>query len=389
MSAFICAECLADDGLARFVAQAASADICSFCGQTQDRPIAASVSDVALFMRQCLEQNYGHPTADHAGGYPPGAIFATHALLDQVPLQLRNPTVLGPLCEEIGLNLEWCEKDAFNFTGADKLLFDWFSFRRYVQHVRRFFVFATATDTPISGAYEDHTTPAVLLKSIGRIAVAAGAVKTLPSSMPIFRARSVAARSEIGSSSHLGPPPPEKASQNRMSAAGIPMFYGSDDPETAVTEIREPSSSLYAVAEFRAERDSRMLDLTALPDVPTFFELGNRDVREQMEFLHRFAEDISLPVADQDSVHIEYVPTQVVTEYFRAVFTDGGRHLDGIVYWSARRPGHRSLVFFATSEDVVPAQIELEAGQLSVTELDREPSDRIPWLALRNVRFIP
>jgi hypothetical protein len=173
-----------------------------------------------------------------------------------------------------------------------------------------------------------------------------------------------------------------------MSAAGIPMFYGSDDPKTAVAEIRESSSSLYAIAEFRAERDCRMLDLTNLPAIPRFFELGNRDVREQMEFLHRLAEDISLPVEDRDSVHIEYVPTQVVTEYFRAVFTDGSRKLDGIVYWSARRPGHRSLVIFATSDDIVPARIQLAAGRLSVLQLARDESDRVPWLALKEVRFV-
>lgn len=70
MSAFVCGECLADEGLARFVARAASADACSFCTQAHDSPIAASVSDVAKFMRQCLEQDYGHPTADR---HPPGA----------------------------------------------------------------------------------------------------------------------------------------------------------------------------------------------------------------------------------------------------------------------------------------------------------------------------
>lgn len=166
------------------------------------------------------------------------------------------------------------------------------------------------------------------------------------------------------------------------------MFYGSDDPKTAVAEIRESSSSLYAVAEFRAERDCLMLDLTNLPDIPTFFELGNRDVREQIEFLRRFAEDISLPVKDQDSVHIEYVPTQVVTEYFRAVFTDGGRQFDGIVYWSACRPGHRSLVIFATSDDIVPARIQLAAGQPSVLQLARDESDQVPWLALKEVQFV-
>jgi hypothetical protein len=389
MIAFVCGECLADEGLTRFVAQAASADACSFCAQTQDSPIAASVSDVALFMRQCLEQDYGHPAADHAGGYPPGAIFGTHSLLNQVPLQLRNPTVLGPLCEEIGLALEWCEKDPIRFTGADELLFRWFDFCRYVQHVCRFFVFAAPTRTMVAGDDEEHASPVALLERVGRIAVAAGALKTMPVSMPIFRARPIATPSEIRRSSDIGPPPPEKAKQNRMSAAGIPMFYGSDDPETAVTEARESPSPLYAVGEFRAERDVRVLDLTALPDIPAFFELGNRDLREEMKFLHSFADDISLPVKDPDSVHIEYVPTQAATEYFRSVFTDGGRNIDGIVYRSARRAGHRSLVLFATSDDVVPARVELDAGHLSVSELAREESDRVPWLALKTVRCVP
>jgi hypothetical protein len=220
------------------------------------------------------------------------------------------------------------------------------------------------------------------------MAIAAGAVKTLSASAPIYRVRPIPAPSDVRYSSDVGPPPPEKAKQNRMSAAGIPMFYGSDDPDTALAETRDSSYRHYAIAEFRSQRELRMLDLTTLTAVPPFFELGNRGVREEMKFLHRFAEDISLPVEDPDAVHIEYVPTQAVTEYFRTVFREGDRKLDGIAYRSARRPGGRSLVLFATADDVVPARLEQEAGQQpSVSQLVREASDK-SWLALRQVWFV-
>jgi hypothetical protein len=100
------------------------------------------------------------------------------------------------------------------------------------------------------------------------------------------------------------------------------------------------------------------LDLAELPPVPSLFEelpdSLEYDPRRNLIFLHRLASDISRPIAHDDRVHIEYVPTQVVTEYLRsATFPEGG--LDGIRYRSSRRDGGVSLVLFADRLNVIGA----------------------------------
>ena len=53
--------------------------------------------------------------------------------------------------------------------------------------------------------------------------------------------------------------------------------------------------------------------------------------------------------------HTEYVPTQILTEYFRErVKGSDGSALNRIVYPSARRRGGRSVVVFASQEDLDP-----------------------------------
>ena len=45
--------------------------------------------------------------------------------------------------------------------------------------------------------------------------------------------------------------------------------------------------------------------------------------------------------------HVDYVPTQVVTEWFRHVFqTEDGAHVDGVIYPSARFDGGVCCVLF-------------------------------------------
>jgi hypothetical protein len=66
-----------------------------------------------------------------------------------------------------------------------------------------------------------------------------------------------------------------------------------------------------------------------------------------------FVKSISAPVVHDGGEHVEYGPTQVLTEYFRnQVSTPEGSRLDGIVYPSARRHGGKSLVAFMSREDL-------------------------------------
>ena len=65
------------------------------------------------------------------------------------------------------------------------------------------------------------------------------------------------------------------------------------------------------------------------------------------QFLAAFSDEISKPVAHDGSEHVEYVPTQVVSEYFSQVFTYSvGKKVDGLVYPSAVVNGGKNLVVF-------------------------------------------
>lgn len=104
---------------------------------------------------------------------------------------------------------------------------------------------------------------------------------------------------------------------------------------------------------------------------------ASREWRGAILFLREFVKSISAPVVHDGGEHVEYVPTQVLTEYFRKhVSAPDGSPLDGIVYPSARRRGGRSLVVFRSREELDPATLSgheplLQLDQTSVTRLRR------------------
>ena len=151
------------------------------------------------------------------------------------------------------------------------------------------------------------------------------------------------------------------------------MFYGARTSITAVAETLEPRDERYAIAEFRTTRPITVLDLTILPYV-SLFDVGRTQLYDWAVFMRKFAADFRTPVARDGSEHIEYVPTQVVTEYIRSAVRHNGRPLDGILYTSARRARETCVVLFAEQEDVAP---EPDPGTT--------PADRGYLLALRHV----
>jgi hypothetical protein len=69
--------------------------------------------------------------------------------------------------------------------------------------------------------------------------------------------------------------------------------------------------------------------------------------------------------------HVEYVPTQIVTEYFRRVFPqENDGVVDGLLYRSSRRDG-TCCVVFAKSSDVADAD-----GEALLLLCEQERRDR-------------
>lgn len=135
-----------------------------------------------------------------------------------------------------------------------------------------------------------------------------------------------------------------------MSPAGIPMFYGTLEKKTALAEIRDPKKknpAMVSLATFITLDDVKVLDLTNVPPTPSIFDETMRHLKLPLSFLNAFLADFIKPITKDGREHIEYVPTQVVTEYFRHVFIDeGGEPLQGILYPSSQSSMGKACVFF-------------------------------------------
>lgn len=91
-----------------------------------------------------------------------------------------------------------------------------------------------------------------------------------------------------------------------------------------------------------------------LPDVPGLFSDAHREYRLGLVFLYAFSSEITKPVERDERVHVEYIPSQVVTEYIRDAKI-GKRGFDGIRYPSALKKKGSNIVLFATPENVEEA----------------------------------
>ncbi len=212
-------------------------------------------------------------------------------------------------------------------------------FRRRIKHTGRFFLLS-------------HPTERAILEEVGRRCVAFGLVVTLPAGTRLIRARPQHGR-RWTTPAELGPPPDEEAIQsNRMSPPGISLFYAADDEATALDEMQNPGT--YAVAEFEVLRPAAVVDLTRVPPVPSFFDLDARPSRSSLVFLSRCADEISRPIPRDDRIHLEYIPTQVVTEYFRREFREP--QLLGVRYASSVRAGGVNTALFGGATSVVDGQ---------------------------------
>jgi len=161
-----------------------------------------------------------------------------------------------------------------------------------------------------------------------------------------------------------------------MSAAGISVFYRAYEMATARIEASASAPQGWALtgATWQCSRPLQVLDLSELPAVLSIFG-ASREARGALLFLAEFVRSITAPVVHDGREHIDYVPTQILTEYFRKrVKGDGGSAIDGVVYPSARRRRGRSIVIFPSQDDLDPERLW---GEDPILELDQTSVKRL------------
>jgi hypothetical protein len=380
----ICAECVSDSFLAEWIEANATATVCRFCGRDGDEPIAASFDEFVGLVVGAIGFDWNHPdnegimyvTAD--GGYQ-AAVSDIYDVLDGIDIS-EDAEVIEALIESIDDN-GWVERDYYVGDKSQRLSWGWESFKQVTKHQTRYlFLSPKAEDRSSVPASQ-------MLDAIGEVIASDlgdfDFVKTIGADTDLIRIRiDPAAYKTAG---EIGSPPEEHAVQsNRMSPAGVPMFYGAFDLETAKAETFDPAKhagQTMSIGAFRALRDLQVLDLAQLPDIPSLFDTESHYLIHPLRFLHAFAEDLAKPIAHDGREHIEYVPTQIVTEYFRRVFQGPGKTpLDGLIYRSARHPGGKAFVLFCENAQCVDPDAKGEAWDKPLLRLESVAHELCPGL---------
>ncbi len=87
---------------------------------------------------------------------------------------------------------------------------------------------------------------------------------------------------------------------------------------------------------------------------PSVFDSVGQPLIHAIRFLTEFATDISSPITRNTKEHIEYVPTQIVTEYFRKVFRfNEDDQFDGLAYRSSKNPDGLAFVLFCENTQII------------------------------------
>jgi hypothetical protein len=207
-----------------------------------------------------------------------------------------------------------------------------------------------------------------VLEELGRAVERLELLRVLPAGSRLWRARAHESPSIAGSAKELGTVPREIALQaNRLSPAGIAMFYGSEDAETAVRETAVRSSARWVTSgQFETSQSCVVVDFASFSAVVSSSLVGQvrrgADGRHPLVFLQSLISQLRRPARERYE-HIDYVPTQVVTEYLLHSYSQR-RPIRGMLY-SSTLTGRPSAVLDIPNDRCV----EYEPGWADASEL--------------------
>lgn len=211
-------------------------------------------------------------------------------------------------------------------------------------------------------------------------------VRILPAATPLFRARIAHDRDELAAFKKeplkcLGAPPKEKATNGRMSAAGIPSLYLSGDRETCVAEVRPSIADQVAVGRFKSTQELRLFDLTAFSekevDYPrlSIFDPSHGDRELARLLLSHLHIELGRAVKIHDT---DYLMTQALAEYVR-YYKDNGERFDGLAFHSVQKAEGVNYTLFDRSSDNERAahdwkpifDVQIDASDIEVVDILR------------------
>lgn len=366
----VCSEHFLDKELQGVIKQEGHRGKCSYCGE---RRTVINMPDFVRLVREKLESEFEDvdnamlplertvfdddeddvPYFTRFQGYAAPSDSEMYDDTGEVITELLEITAPEALFNDVVSALPehgWISQDPFVATLDDELNIKWKHFAEMVKHKQRFTFLANKEFEGLPSKYDNGLFD--ILTELGSLIHRFNICKDLDKDTLIYRARPIDKDTPLVFE-EITCPPDEFAKQNRMSPAGVSMFYGSFDEETARKECTPHSGhdgkGWFLIGQFKQKRPLKLIDLTALPR--TSFWNQKRQTREALAFMHIFHNEITKKIKSDDRIHTEYVPSQVFTEYLRYMFKlEGEIGVDGLIYKSSVSD-NKCIVLFCSQKE--------------------------------------
>jgi hypothetical protein len=319
---WVCEQCIDEPFLAGTVKEASVPEkACSFCGESP-----AAELDVLIDAFMCgIKLRYENADNEHRYDSEIGEYLGnTFDTWDLVTWEYGHIFVEPELQEAVRdsiVNTMWTDNDYWYYSPSEALSAGWERFREAVMYESRY-VFWLRKDWQDQDYDADGVHPARIMKALSEYVDEHNLYRTVEVSDVFWRARTHADSEVSWGAKELGTAGREHAKQaNRMSPAGIPMFYVAEDEDTAVREsLVRTSDTHVSVAAFQATRRFSVVDLTGsnLPEIPSEFDVDRFTERHRIKFLKEFVKELTKPIRESYE-QIDYVPTQILVEYLLKV----------------------------------------------------------------------
>jgi hypothetical protein len=353
MEKTVCHDCVGNRHLKKFISDKTSRGLCDYCGKNK---YSVFLSDLVDEIIQCLSLEYS-PADDvlgfdsSEGGYL-GKTYATYDIVRDLfyeELGITNEQLLDDMINEINISstYTWCEDGDWHYKDYDTQSL-WARFSELVKYKVRYVY------ERIKVIDHDGVTETNILDEIGRYLQdpKLDLIKNInKGDLEIYRGRAHPCNKSMKCESDFYPPPRDKAVFGRMNPDGIPLFYGALDYHTVQDELYSEENNCLSIARFDNNIALTLLDITDLDlsRQPSIFDRNKQMLRNTYAFLSYFASEISKKIDHE--YNIEYIPTQIFTEYLRHCFVINDKKVDGIIFPSSKKSKGKNVVLFIDSSN--------------------------------------
>lgn len=344
---YVCSIHIDDYAIKKNIKESTQKGKCSYCDRTGKVVTFLELMKLITFGIGLIYEDAANWMSydSKEGGYL-GNTYGNYELIQEL-LEIDNYELQEDITNGIA-DLAWSTRNDYYSTEKDLLDENWKLFKEVVKYKNRY-LFAQSSKFKTD---EDSRRPFDVFNNLSAAILPLNLLTTLSVKTKLFRVRQHNLEEKVEKLIDIASTPQEYAVySNRMSPAGISMFYCSFDDETAKLETIERNSDKthISIGTFSGKRELNIVDFSRLFNV-SVFDKEKQKYFYVSQFLKSFIKDLSKDIKKDGKEHIEYVPTQVVTEFFRYVYSEENKiSIDGIVYPSSKNVDKNACVLFFDS----------------------------------------